>query len=67
MMGLAMGELVNLRQFKKRAGREQAEKKAAANRVRFGRTRTERILDERRASHADEHLDQHRINGEDAS
>ena len=67
MMGVGMGELVNLKQFKKRTGREEAEKQTAANRARFGRTRAERTLDERRASRADELLDQHRINGEDPS
>lgn len=62
-----MGDLVNLRQLRKRAAREQSEKQAAANRARFGRTRSERILDERSASRANELLDQHHINGEDAS
>ena len=62
-----MGELVNFRQFKKRTRREEAEKQAAANRARFGRTRAERILDERRTSGADKLLDQHRIDGEDPS
>jgi len=62
-----MGELVNFRQFKKRTRREEAEKQAATNRARFGRTRAERLLDERSASRADELLDQHRINGEDPS
>jgi hypothetical protein len=67
MTGVGMGELVNFRQFKKRTRREGAEKQAAANRARFGRTRAERLLDERRASDADKLLDQHRTNGEDPS
>jgi len=67
MMGAGMGDLVNLKQFKKRAARGQSEKEAAANRARFGRTKSERILDERRASRAGDLLDQHRIDGEDAS
>jgi hypothetical protein len=67
MTEVGMGDLVNFRQFKKRTGRELSEKLAAANRARFGRTRAERILDERRASRADELLNQHRINGEDPS
>jgi hypothetical protein len=67
MMGAGMGDLVNLKQFKKRTAREQSEKEAAANRARFGRTRSERILDERRTSRANNLLDQHRIDGEDAS
>lgn len=67
MMGTGMGDVVNLKQFKKRAARDQSEKEAAANRTRFGRTKSERILDERRASRAGDLLDQHRIDGEDAS
>lgn len=62
-----MGDLVNFRQFKKRTGRELSEKQAAANRARFGRTRAERTLEERRVSRASELLDQHHINGEDPS
>lgn len=62
-----MGELVNLRQFKKRAARGGAEQEAAANRTRFGRTKSERFLDERRASRANDLLDQHLVDGEDAS
>lgn len=62
-----MGNLVNLKRFKKRNEREQAAKRADANRVRFGRTKSERALDELRANRADKILDQHRIDGEDAS
>jgi hypothetical protein len=67
MMGTGMADVVNLKQFKKRAARDRSEKEAAANRTRFGRTKSERIQDERRASRADDLLDQHRIDGEDAS
>jgi hypothetical protein len=62
-----MGNLVNLKRFKKRSEREQAAKSADANRVRFGRTKSERALDELRVNRADKILDQHRIDGEDAS
>jgi hypothetical protein len=67
MMEAGMGDLVNLKQFKKRAARNRSEKEAAANRARFGRTKPERIQDERRAGRASDLLDQHRIDGEDAS
>jgi hypothetical protein len=67
MMGASMGDVVNLKRFKKRAEREQSAKQADANRTRFGRTKSERVLDERRTTRADELLDQHRIDGEDAS
>jgi len=66
-MVIGMGELVNFRQFKKRAARQQSEKEAAANRRRFGRTKSERVTEDRRARRVDDLLDQHRIDGEDAS
>jgi hypothetical protein len=62
-----MGDLVNLKRFKKRSEREQAAKQADTNRARFGRTKSERTLDDLRASRANKLLDQHRIDGEDAS
>ncbi len=62
-----MGDVVNLKRFKKRAAREQSAKQADANRLQSGRTKSERVLDERRSSRANEVLDQHRIDGEDAS
>ena len=62
-----MGDVVNLKQFKKRTEREQSAQQADANRARFGRTKSERVCDEQRADRANELLDQHRIDGEDAS
>ncbi|MGA8899930.1 DUF4169 family protein [Bradyrhizobium sp.] len=62
-----MGDLINLKKFRKRAAREQSEQEAAANRARFGRTRSERTLEESHADRARELLDQHQIDGEDAS
>ena len=62
-----MGDVVNLKRFKKRTEREQSAKQAEANRTRFGRNKSERVLDERRTTRASELLDQHRIDGEDAS
>ena len=62
-----MGEVVNLKRFRKRTEREQSAKQADTNRTRFGRTKSERVLDERRTRRASDLLDQHRIDGEDAS
>jgi hypothetical protein len=62
-----MGDVVNLKRFKKRAAREQSAKQADANRRQFGRTKSARIMDERRISRANDVLDQHRIDGEDKS
>jgi hypothetical protein len=62
-----MGDVVNLKRFRKRTERAQSAKQADANRARFGRTKSERVLDERRTTRANDVLDQHRIDGEDAS
>jgi hypothetical protein len=62
-----MGDVVNLNRFKKRAEREQSAKQAETNRTRFGRTKSERALDQHRGKRASDLLDQHRIDGEDAS
>jgi hypothetical protein len=67
MMGTVMGDLVNLKRFKKRTEREASAKQAEANRTRFGRTKSERVLDELRTNRANDLLDQHRIDGEDQS
>jgi hypothetical protein len=60
-----MGDVINLKRFKKRTERHQSEQQAQANRARFGRTKSERALDELRTERADKRLDQHRIDGED--
>ena len=62
-----MGDIVNLKRFRKRNEREQAAKQAEANRARFGRSKSERAADAMGARRANELLDQHRIDGEDAS
>ena len=62
-----MGDVVNLKRFKKRNEREQSAKQAETNRARFGRTKSERALDQQRAERTSDLLDQHRIDGEDAS
>jgi uncharacterized protein DUF4169 len=67
MMEAGMAEVVNLKRFRKRAERQQSAKQADANRTRFGRTKSERALDERHTRRAEDLLDQHRIDGEDAS
>ena len=62
-----MGELINLKRIKKRAERDRSAKQADVNRARFGRTKSERVADERRTERANNLLDQHRIDDEDAS
>lgn len=62
-----MGDVVNLKRFKKRSEREQSAKQADTNRARFGRTRSDRARDEQRKDRAEALLDQHKIDGGDAS
>jgi len=66
-MGAGMGNVINLKKFRKRAERAPLEQEAAANRARFGRSKSERMTDERRTSRASDLLDQHRIDGGEAS
>lgn len=62
-----MGDLVNLNRFRKRIERDDAAKQADVNRARFGRSKSERVLEEKRTIRAEKMLNQHQINGEDAS
>ena len=62
-----MGDVVNLKRIRKRNEREQAAKQAVSNRARFGRSKSERTADALRSKRTRELLDQHRIDGEDAS
>jgi hypothetical protein len=62
-----MGDVVNLKRFRKRLEREQSAREADANRARFGRAKSERIGDEIRNARANELLDQHHIDRGDAS
>jgi hypothetical protein len=66
MIGASMGDVINLKRFRKRVERDQAAKVAESNRARHGRTKSERATDAQRDKRANELLDQHRINGEDA-
>jgi hypothetical protein len=62
-----MGEVVNLKRFKNRVAREQSSQQADANRARFGRSKSERVGEQQRERRAKALLDQHHIEGEDAS
>jgi hypothetical protein len=62
-----LGEVVNLKRFKTRVAREQSTQHAEVNRMLFGRTKSERASDEQRAEPTSDLLDQHRIDGGDAS
>jgi hypothetical protein len=62
-----MGNVVNLKRFKKRVVRDEAAKESEANRARYGRTKSERIAQAKGAQRANDLLEQHRIDGGDAS
>jgi hypothetical protein len=62
-----MGDVVNLKSFRKRLERRQAAQQAEANRARFGRRKSERMADEKAKERTNRLLDQHRLDGEDAS
>jgi len=59
-----MGDIVNLKRFKKRAARDSAARDADARRASFGRTRAERKQQEEQNRKLNVTLDRHRI-GED--
>ncbi|QPF83228.1 DUF4169 family protein [Bradyrhizobium genosp. L] len=59
-----MGDVVNLKRYKKRDEREQQAKQAEANRALFGRTKSERARDEFLAEQNTRLLDQHHIEGD---
>jgi len=62
-----MGDVVNLKRFRKRLEREKAAREAKANRARSGRGKSQRMAEEKGKERADRLLDQHRLDGEDAS
>ena len=62
-----MGNIVNLKRFKKRIERDEAAKESEANRARYGQTKSERTSQAKGAQRANELLEQHRIDGGDAS
>jgi hypothetical protein len=62
-----MGDVVNLRRFKKRAEKHQSARQADANRAKFGRSKSERVLEQHRADRANDLLDQHRRDDGEAS
>jgi hypothetical protein len=62
-----VGDLVNLKRFRKRIAREADAQQAEANRARFGRTKAEKNLAAQRTSRAEEILNQHRLDDEEAS
>jgi hypothetical protein len=52
-----MAELINFNKARKRKAREQAERQAAENRVRFGRTKAQKLRDAEAQAEAQRRLD----------
>ncbi len=52
-----MAELINFNKARKRKAREQADKQAAENRVRFGRTKAQKLYDAEVEAEARRRLD----------
>jgi hypothetical protein len=66
-METGMGDVVNLKRFRKRAEKEQSARQADANRAKFGRNKSERASEQKRSDRADDLLDQHRLDGGEPS
>jgi len=60
-----MGEIINLRKSRKAAKRREDAVRAAENRLAYGRSKSERALEEARAEKARSELDAHRLETED--
>lgn len=56
-----MGDVINLRQFRKTKARAEKEKSADQNRVTFGRTKAEKELTRARNEKAEKMLDQGKL------
>lgn len=59
-----MGKVVNLRRFRKNQERAQRQASAVQARLKSGRTRAERIIEESLADQVKRRLDAHRLEGE---
>jgi hypothetical protein len=56
-----MGDLVNLRDARKKTERKLDQRRAATNRLLYGRSKAERKLETEREAKARRKLDQHRV------
>jgi len=55
-----MGELINLRQVRKARARTERDAAAEANRLKFGRTKGEKLKDAAEKARAANHVDGHK-------
>ncbi len=56
-----MAEIINLNKKRKAKNRVTAEQKAAENRVKFGRTKHEKLIEKLESERAKTHLDGHKL------
>ncbi|MEJ0077805.1 MAG: DUF4169 family protein [Alphaproteobacteria bacterium] len=56
-----MGDVINLRRFRKRDAKRRGDEQAAANRVDHGRTKAQRELETSRAEKGRRDFDAHKI------
>jgi hypothetical protein len=64
-VGSVMGEIINLRKVRKQARKQQDTERAAANRLLFGRSKTERVGQANRTAELNRRLDGHKIDSGD--
>ena len=62
-----MGDVVNLRRSRKTVVRQRKADEAAGNRIRFGRSKAERALQEARRDLSDRELESHRLGSGEAN
>jgi len=60
-----MTNVTNLNRFRKSRTRSERQKQAEENRVRFGRTKAEKLISEARKTTAENHLDGHKLEKDD--
>jgi len=60
-----MGEVVNLKRYKKRIARDQAAENAQEKRTRYGRTKSQRQQEQEQKRMLDTTLDGHRLGEEE--
>ncbi len=56
-----MGDIINLRRFRKRAAKQRDDDRAAANRALHGRAKPQRVLDAAQVEKLARDLDAHKI------
>ena len=59
--GSLMGDVVNLRRFRKRAAKQREEERVAANRMLHGRTKAQRLLEASRDEKVCRDFEAHKI------